>query len=59
MTTAEVAARLGVTTRTVGRWARDGRLPFTLKFDGLRGPYLFDPGVVEMFARQLPKAAAS
>lgn len=58
MTTAEVAERLGLHVHTVARMARDGRLPHALKFPGIRGPYMFDRTVVEMFARQLAKAAS-
>jgi excisionase family DNA binding protein len=59
MTTAEVAARLGLNTRTVARMARDGRLPPALKFPGIRGPYMFDPVVVEMYGRQLARKEAA
>jgi excisionase family DNA binding protein len=59
MTTAEVAERLGLNTRTISRMVRDGRLPATVKFPGLRGPYLFDRQVVEMYARQLAKEATA
>ena len=57
MTTEQVARRLGVTIRTVVRMAADGRLPVAFKVPGRTGTYLFDPQVVEMYARQL--AAAS
>jgi excisionase family DNA binding protein len=57
MTAAEAAERLGVTTRTIGRWARDGRLPPARKFLGLRGPYLFERAEVERVAAELLQQA--
>lgn len=41
LTTAQAADRLGVTVRTVSRWADSGRLPEAMKLAGLRGPRLF------------------
>ncbi len=59
MTANDVAARMGVSSRTVRRWAAEGRLPPDDKFPGPTGGYLFHPAVVELLARQLDKAAAS
>ena len=47
--TAEVAQILDANVKTVTRWASDGVLPYVQKLPGLRGPYLFDPAVVERF----------
>lgn len=52
ITTAEVADRLGISARTVIRYAASGDLPTVGKLAGLRGPWLFDPDVVALFARQ-------
>lgn len=49
LSTAEVAARLGVTTVTVIRWARAGTLP-AMKMPGRTGAYLFDADTVARFA---------
>lgn len=59
MTTAEAAARLGRTTRTIARMAEDGRLKPAKKLAGLRGDYLFWTADVERLARELAEAAAS
>lgn len=39
--TSEVAARLGVTPKTVARWAAEGRITPAIKAPGLRGAMLF------------------
>jgi excisionase family DNA binding protein len=45
-TTAEVAARLGVSVKTVTRWAVTGRLDPATKLPGTTGAYLFRPADV-------------
>ena len=52
LTTAETAALLSRSVRTVARLAAEGELPYVRKLDGIRGGYLFDRGTVELFARQ-------
>ena len=47
LTAAQVAERLGVTVRTVARWADSGRLPEAIKLSGLRGPRMFRAEDVE------------
>src|SRR5258707_13680113 len=51
LTSADVAAILRRTERTVVRLAAAGELPYIFKGNGLRGAYLFDPHVVEMYAK--------
>src|SRR5258707_5195439 len=51
LTSADVAAILRRTERTVVRLAAAGELPYIFKGNGQRGAYLFDPHVVEMYAR--------
>src|SRR5260221_14746296 len=51
LTSADVAAILRRTERTVVRLAAAGELPYIFKGNGQRGAYLFDPPVVEMYAR--------
>ena len=51
MTVQEVAALLGLDRRTIQRRAESGELPYRYKLPGVNGRYLFDPAVVEMFAR--------
>src|SRR5258707_13204234 len=51
LTSADVAAILRRTERTVVRLAAAGELPYIFKGNRLRGAYLFDPHVVEMYAR--------
>lgn len=48
----EVAKRLGCSLATVARLARSGKLPFAHKVPGKRGAYLFDPDVIDQFARE-------
>jgi excisionase family DNA binding protein len=52
LTTAEAAALLGCSTRTIARLAASGELPHVRKLAGVRGGYLFDQGTVELFGRQ-------
>ncbi len=67
LTTREVAALIigrnghPVSRRTVARMAERGDLPYLRKLPGVgqHGAYVFDRHVVEMFVRQLAKAAAS
>src|SRR5258708_27561532 len=51
LTSADVAAILRRTERTVVRLAAAGELPYIFKGNGQRGAYLFHPHVVEMYAR--------
>ncbi len=50
--TAEVAALLGVSTKTISRWAADGRLTPVFKAPGLRGALLFDRQTVDNYAKE-------
>lgn len=52
LTTAEAGKLLGRSPRTVARLAASGELPYVRKLDGVRGGYLFDRPIVELFARQ-------
>jgi excisionase family DNA binding protein len=54
ITTAEAAARLGVSVTTVHRLVLSGDLPYLKKMDGLRGGYLFDASTIALYARQHP-----
>jgi excisionase family DNA binding protein len=49
MTTREVAARLGVTTRQVARLVKAGRLDPAFTVPGARGAHMFDPSEVERY----------
>lgn len=53
MTTAEVAARLGVHVRTIARWVNAGRLTPAVEGTGLRGARFFRPEDVERLAADL------
>jgi excisionase family DNA binding protein len=53
MTTAQAAARLQRSLKTVTRWAESGRLPALDKFPGKRGGYLFAADDVENLAAEL------
>jgi hypothetical protein len=57
MTTAEVAELLGYSIATINRRASTGLLPYMHKAPGLRGGYLFDRRIVEMYARTLKASA--
>ena len=50
LTAAQVAERLGVTVRTVTRWADSGRLPTAMKLPGATGPRLFHATDVDALA---------
>lgn len=50
--TREASVLLGVTTRTVARWAEDGILPPAAQAPGPRGAYLFDVEQVEALATE-------
>lgn len=52
LTTTETARKLGKSARTVARLAESGELPHVHKLPGIRGAYLFDPAIVDLFARQ-------
>ena len=59
LTTAEVAARLGVDVRTVARWVNAGRLRPAVQGPGLRGARLFDPAEVDRFVSESAKDGAA
>lgn len=46
ITSAQLAARLGVNVKTITRKAANGTLPYVHKLDGIRGAYLFDPDAI-------------
>lgn len=50
LSTAEAAAIVGVSVRTLNRMADDGRVVAAAKAPGLRGGYLYDPAEVERVA---------
>jgi excisionase family DNA binding protein len=50
LTAAQAADRLGVSVRTVARWAEEGRLPEAMKLAGVRGPRLFRAEDVDALA---------
>ena len=54
LTTAQVAAKLGKSTRTIHRMADTGQLPYVQKLTGSRGAYVFDPAVVEQALQEAP-----
>lgn len=58
ITAPELAALTGYDISTICRWARDGHIPTIRKLPGLRGAWLFDPGVQQMIASKLPPAGA-
>ena len=43
LTTPEMGVRLGISLKTVGNWARAGRLRGKRCARGQRGPWLFEP----------------
>jgi len=57
--TAEVAALLGVSTKTISRWAVDGRLTPVFKAPGLRGALLFDRAQIEAHDKETARAHAT
>ena len=57
ITVAEAAERLGVSVRTVNRWISIGELTPLHKLNGIRGPWLLDPGTVDDFAARRAEAA--
>src|SRR5260221_6064430 len=59
MTANDVAARMGVSSRTVRRWAAEGRLAPDDKFPGPTGGSLFHPAVVDLLPRQLGQETAA
>lgn len=59
ITSAETGVILGKSARTVQRLAIDGELPYIRKLPGPNGDYLFDPAVVETYAGEQAKTAAS
>ena len=46
LTTAQVAAQLGVTVATVNRWVNAGTLPVAFQAHGIRGARYFHPDTV-------------
>jgi excisionase family DNA binding protein len=54
LTRTEVARRLGVSSNTVSRWAREGRLPCQLTLGGHRR---FDRALVEDLQRRMSGGA--
>lgn len=48
VTAPELAALTGYDVATICRWARSGHLPSLRKLPGLRGPWLFDAGVLDL-----------
>jgi phage terminase Nu1 subunit (DNA packaging protein) len=58
--TADVAAILGKSTRTVQRLAETGELPYVQKIPGgSNGIYLFDPAVVRKYLADQAAAASA
>ena len=52
ISTAEAAETLGVSVRTVNRWADEGKIVPAGKAPGIRGGYLYDPAEVERVAKE-------
>lgn len=50
LTTREVASKLKVHRRTVGRWVQRGELVPLQHLPGLTGTYLFDPAEIDAMA---------
>jgi hypothetical protein len=50
ITSAEAGVILGVSARTVSRFAETGELECIRKLPGPNGDYLFDPAVVQVLA---------
>ena len=57
--TTAVAERFEVTTRTVNRWVREGRLRPQMQGPGTKGARMFHPTEVERFAATLRTEVAS
>jgi predicted site-specific integrase-resolvase len=58
ITSAEVGVILGVSARTVQRFAMDGELAYIRKLPGPNGDYLFDETEVLRFAAGRAEAAS-
>jgi len=58
LTTAETAALLGKSVRTIARLAGNGALPYEHKTPGKRGQYLFRRKVIERIAGTNGKASS-
>jgi excisionase family DNA binding protein len=56
LTTRQVADHFGVHPKTVSRWVKSGQLSHAGKLAGLRGAYLFDPGVIDDITQQRQEA---
>jgi excisionase family DNA binding protein len=50
LTTAQAAARLGVSVPTLNRWVRHGRIKPAIEGPGLRGARFFDPSDIDALA---------
>ena len=59
MTAAEVAARFGVTARTINRWVHAGRLIPIQKLPTSTGAYLFRAADVEALAAERAEAGVA
>lgn len=59
MTTAEVAAALEVSVKTITRWVASERLKPVKRLPGKRGAYLFDPANVAAIIAGEPWEPAS
>lgn len=59
LTSPQVAALLGCSTRTVHRLVTSEHLIPAQKLSGPNGAFLFDPNVVEMYRRQRGTASAA
>ena len=59
MTTAEVAAALQVSVKTITRWVASERLIPVKRLPGKRGAYLFDPADVSAMIAGEPWAPAT
>ena len=58
VTAAQVAAKYGVTSRTVNRWVHAGRLTPAQKLPTPTGAYLFHAADVEALANERTKISA-
>jgi DNA-binding transcriptional MerR regulator len=56
--TTDLAARFNVTTRTVNRWVREGRISPQLTGPGAKGARMFHPAEVERFAATMSEVAS-